>query len=396
VTAADQFLVRCRKLASQIPLLDRWILLELSAPLMFGVGAFTAVSFSVGAVFELLRKIAESSVSLTYVIRILLLQLPAFMVLSFPMATLMATLLSYGKLSSTSELTALRSIGVSAWRMVLPGLALAFTMTVLTFTFNEWIVPQTTLQSKALLNQAVGKAVVGQNAENVTYSKFGPIKGSEGKNTMALTTFFSAAEYINGEMRGITVLDLSNINQQILLQAKTGIWDISTGQWHFSKGRVTVLPSQGNDQITTGDFDRYTFTLGAEPIETTKLPKDFDVFSNTLTIGQARTAERLLRESGQTKRARKFRVRIQEKFSFPAVCLVFGLLGASLGVRPTSRRSTSQGFGLTVIFLFIYYILAYMFSTLGVNGVLPPVLAAWTPVLLGLSTGGWLLHRASQ
>lgn len=396
MTAADQVFLRCRKLASRIPLLDRWILLELSAPLMFGVGAFTAVSFSVGAVFELLRKISESSVPVTDVIRILLLQLPAFMVLSFPMATLMATLLSYGKLSSTSELTALRSIGVSAWRMVVPGLALAATMTFLTFTFNEWIVPQTTVQSKALLNQSIGKAVVGQSAENVTYSKFGSITGPDGKETKGLTTFFSAREYINGEMRGITVLDLGNASQQILLQAKTGTWDQSSGQWLFRNGQVTVLPSQGKDQITSGDFDRYTFTLGAEPIETAKLPKDFDLFSNTLTIGQARTAERLLRESGQTKRARKFAVRIQEKFSFPAVCLVFGLLGASLGVRPTSRRSTSQGFGMTVIFLFVYYIVAYLFSMFGVNGALPPVLAAWTPVLLGLSTGGWLLHRASQ
>ena len=133
-----------------------------------------------------------------------------------------------------------------------------------------------------------------------------------------------------------------------------------------------------------------------EPIQAAKLPKDFDVFSNTLTVGQAMTAERLLRESGQTKRARKFQVRIQEKFSFPAVCLVFGLLGSTLGSRPTSRQSSSKGFGMTVIFLFVYYLGAYIFSMIGVNGFLPPFVAAWSPVLLGLGTGSFILYRSSR
>ena len=43
------------------------------------------------------------------------------------------------------------------------------------------------------------------------------------------------------------------------------------------------------------------------------------------------------------KAARKMRVRIQEKFSFPAICLVFGLIGASLGARP---NFPNQPFGL--------------------------------------------------
>ena len=57
--------------------------------------------------------------------------MPGFLVLSFPMATLMATLLAFSRLSGSSELTALRSIGVKTWRMVVPALVLASLMTVL-------------------------------------------------------------------------------------------------------------------------------------------------------------------------------------------------------------------------------------------------------------------------
>ena len=109
----------------RLPLLDRWLLGELIAPLLFGIAAFTAVSLSVGVVFELVRRVAESGLPVWIALQVLGYRLPSFLVLSFPMATLMATLLAYSRLSSGSELTALRSIGVSTRRMVAPALAMA-------------------------------------------------------------------------------------------------------------------------------------------------------------------------------------------------------------------------------------------------------------------------------
>ena len=146
----------------RLPLLDRWLFQELIGPLIFGVAAFTAVSLSVGAVFELVRRVAESGLPIDVALQVLLLELPSFLVLSFPMATLMATLLSYSKLSGNSELTALRSVGVPTWRMVVPALVIALVMTVLTFSFNEAIVPRTMVQAKATLNRAIGRAVAGE------------------------------------------------------------------------------------------------------------------------------------------------------------------------------------------------------------------------------------------
>ena len=81
-----------------IPLMDRWLLSELIGPLLFGIAAFTAVTLSVGVVFELVRKVAESGLSIAVATQVLFLKLPGFLVLSFPMATLMATLLAYSRL----------------------------------------------------------------------------------------------------------------------------------------------------------------------------------------------------------------------------------------------------------------------------------------------------------
>jgi Mn2+/Fe2+ NRAMP family transporter len=81
------------------------------------------------------------------------------------------------------------------------------------------------------------------------------------------------------------------------------------------------------------------------------------------------------------------RVRIQEKFAFPAICLVFGLIGSSLGVRPYNRTSRGQGFGISVLLIFGYYLMSFIFSSLGISGTLVPLLAAWSPVLIGLAAG---------
>ena len=123
----------------RLPLMDRWLVGELIGPLMFGIAAFTAVSLSVGVVFELVRRVAESGLPLLAALQVLLLRLPGFLVLAFPMATLMATLLAYSNLTGKSELTALRSVGVSTRRMVVPALAVSLLMSLLTFMFNDLI-----------------------------------------------------------------------------------------------------------------------------------------------------------------------------------------------------------------------------------------------------------------
>lgn len=376
----------------KLPLMDRWLLIELIGPLMFGVAAFTAVSLSVGAVFEMVRRMSESGLPLDVAVRVVVLQMPSFMVLSFPMATLMATLLTYSKLSGNSELTALRSIGVSTWRMVVPAVAVALVMTLLTFTFNEAIVPRTLLESKDVLHRAIGRAISGEQKDNVLFSKYGDVVAADGSTSKGLTHFFYAQRYIRGVMEGVTFLDLSRSDQRIVLSANRAKWSEADAQWEFLDGHIISISGRADNSTLSSNFDSYFYPLGSQPMLVAKLPND----PNTMTIGQVRMAERLLREASDFAGARKLRVRIQEKFAFPVVCLVFGLMGSSLGVKPNSRRSRSQGFGVTILLIFGYYLVAFMFSSLGVKGTLSPYLSAWLPVVIGLGGGMYLLRQASR
>jgi lipopolysaccharide export system permease protein len=384
-------LLPVRRLVSRIPLMDRWLASELLGPLLFGVAAFTAVSLSVGVVFELVRKVSESGLPLTAALQVLLLRLPGFLVLSFPMATLMATLLAYSRLSSNSELTALRSVGVSTVRMVVPALVVAFLMSVLTFVFNDVVVPNANLTASLRLDRALGRAIAAEKGDNTLYSRFGTIQRADGTVIDGLSQLFYAREYLKGQMKDVTVLDFSRQGQRQMLTAKIGVWNERQAMWEFRNGRI-VNVNDLDGQTTSADFDRYLYPLNRSPIDLAQLPKD----AASMTVAQAIKAEQLLTEAGDRKEARRIRVRIQEKFAFPAICLVFGLIGSSLGVRPNARTSRSQGFGISVLLIFSYYLMSFIFSSLGVKGTLSPLLAAWLPVLVGLAGGLFLLRQASR
>ena len=383
-----------QRLWLRLPLMDRWLTSELIGPLLFGIAAFTVVSLSVGVVFELVRKVAEAGLPPLVAMQVLGLRLPSFLVLSFPMATLMATLLGYSRLSGSSELTALRSIGVSTRRMVMPALMVAIVMTALTFFFNDVIVPSSNRVASNTLDTALGRALSSEHGSNVVYSRFGPVSVQDGdqlRTETGLAQLFYARESTRDGMQDVTLLDFSRSGQQQMLIAKSAVWNDRRSVWEFRNGRLINIEAAGS-RTTSAEFDRYFYPFTSAPRDVAKLPSN----AEEMTVGQAIRAERLLAEAGDVKEARRLRVRIQEKFAFPAICLVFGLIGSSLGVRPNARTSRSQGFGISVLLIFGYYLMSFIFSSLGVKGTLLPVFAAWLPVTIGLAAGLFLLRQASR
>jgi lipopolysaccharide export system permease protein len=374
---------RLLRLWQRVPLMDRWLLGELIGPLLFGIAAFTAVTLSVGVLFELVRKVAEAGLPLPVAIQVLLLRLPGFLVLSFPMATLMATLLAFSRLSGGSELTALRSIGVATYRFVAPALVLAGLMSVLTFVFNDAIVT---------LHRSIGRSIDSERGSNIIYPRYGYITHGPPQKQERLTQLFYAKEFFEGEMMDVTLLDMSRFGQKQVLNAKTAVYNEAKGMWDFRDGSIVTITGTTKPRTTTARFSSYSYPMGNAPLDLAELPSD----ANNMTVQESLAALALLDEAGDIKAARKMRVRIQEKFSFPAICLVFGLIGASLGARPNSRTSRSQGFGISVLLIFLYYLLAFVFSSLGVKGTLTPLFSAWSPVMIGLGGGLLLLRQASR
>ena len=378
-----------------IPLIDRWLFGQILPPMVFAISAFTVISLSVGVMFDLIRKIVEFGLPLFLALKVLFFSLPSFLVLSFPMAVLLSTLLAYGKLSSNSELLALKSLGIKTSRIISPAIALSIFMTGLTFYFNDNLVPASNKLAETTLRAGIGSSFSAeQGKDNIMFSRYGSrinaLNKKPTKTNTYLTHIFYASWYENNIMEGVTVLDFSREDFQQILKAKNGRFDKKSSSWIFSDGSIVSIDPSG--QTTNIQFKEYTYPFVEGPMELAKVPKD----ANEMTLKQAIQAEKIYEKTGNLKEVRRIKVRIQEKFTLPFACLVFGLIGSSLGSKSNLRSSKSQGFGLSVILILIYYVMSFLFSSFGVKGILPPIFAAWLPVLISLGGGIYLLRKSSS
>ena len=378
-----------------IPLIDRWLLGQIIPPMIFAISAFTVISLSVGVMFDLIRKIVEFGLPLFLALKVLFFSLPSFLVLSFPMAVLLSTLLAYGKLSSNSELLALKSLGIKTSRIISPAIALSIFMTGLTFYFNDNLVPRSNKLAETTLRAGMGSSFSGETQKyNIMFARYGSrINASSKKPTKSntyLTHIFYASLFENNIMKGVTVLDYSREDIQQILKADSAKFDKKNSSWIFSEGSIVSIDPRG--QTTNIKFKEYTYPFVEGPLDLAKVPKD----STEMTLKQALEAEKIYKKTGNIKEIRRIQIRIQEKFTLPFACLVFGLIGSSLGSKSNLRSSKSQGFGLSVILILIYYVMSFIFSSFGVKGILTPILAAWLPVLISLAGGIYLLRKSNS
>ena len=377
-----------------IPLLDRWLIAQILPPMLFAISAFTVISLSVGVMFDLIRKIVEFGLPLFLAIKVLFYSLPSFLVLSFPMAVLLSTLLAYGKLSANSELLALKSLGIKTSRIIAPAIAVSIFMTGLTFYFNDNLVPASNKLAESTLRAGIGSSFSSEKGkDNIMFSRYGSkidsATNKPTKNNQFLTHIFYASLFENNIMQEVTVLDFSRQDIQQILKAKSAVFDKKNSSWIFTNGSIVSIDQGG--QTTNIQFEKYRYPFIEGPLDLARIPKD----ATEMSLKQALEAERIYKETGNLKEIRRIQVRIQEKFTLPCACLVFGLIGSSLGSKSNLRSSKSQGFGLSVILILIYYVMSFVFSSLGVKGLFSPIIATWLPVLISMGGGIYFLRKSS-
>ncbi len=375
----------------RLDLLDRWLLRELLGPLLFFIALFTLLLLTGGVMFELVRQMVDKNLPITIAVQVLLFSIPRWLAFSMPIGTLMASLFVFTRLSANSELTALRSLGITTVRMISAALALSIVMTLFTFVLNDLVVPRSERYAEVTLKKGLGKAIASEKGSNIIFPNFGEKIKSDGvKDRNALLQLFYARNFEDDQMLEVAVLDFTKPGLSQMLIAERAIWNEGQSSWDFLDGQILSLAANGSS--TKADFDRYVYPLGSGPLRLAKIEKD----AVNMTVAEALQAQRLYEEAGSIKDARKIRVRIQEKFTVPMACLVFGLFGATLGAQPNYRTSRSFSFVLTLGIIAVYYVIGFSFSSLGVKGTLPPIVAAWLPVLVSLGAGGFLLKQVSR
>jgi lipopolysaccharide export system permease protein len=371
--------------------MDRYIIIQLLMPFLFGVGAFSSIILAVGSLFDLVRQVAEAGLPLTVAIEVMALKMPQFVVYSFPMSILLSGMMTYSKFSADSEIIAFRSCGISVYRLILPALILSTIVTGITFLFNELLVPAASQQATTTLTQALKQDKPAFKQDNIIYPEYKEVD-RDGKKEQVLVRLFYAEKFDGKTMTGLTILDRSQQDKGLsqILNSQSATWNTQNNTWDFANGTIyLVSPDASYRNIVT--FAHQQLQLPKSPFELAEPDKNTD----DMSAGELMNYFDRIRLSGDKKKILTVAVTIQRKLAFPFVCIVFSLMGAAMGVRP-QRTGKATSFGVSVLLIFGYYLVMFVSGALGQAEIISPFLAGWLPNIMGITLGGFLVFQAAK
>ncbi|MDI6739606.1 MAG: LptF/LptG family permease [Candidatus Edwardsbacteria bacterium] len=357
-------------------ILDRYLVREFLKSLAFALLAFVLL-FILVDIFEKLDLFIDAKAPALLVALFYLYQTPYIIVLTLPVAMLLASLATVRQLARNHEIVAMKAAGISLYRIFAPLFALGFAISLAILAVGETAVPFTNqkkgrLERKQIRRQNDGETILF----NVLYD------GSRGQQY-----------YIKQYNVPEAAMDSVIIAEKAGATAMKKRIDARSGRWagrHWVLEKVTVRKFNPDGSEDVAQFDAYVLAgFDETPQSFSKkqpLPDEMGFF-------QLRTFINQLNRSGVD--AQKFVVDLYLKISFPFANLIILIFGLPL-LANARKSGTAMGFAISLLICFVFWGMLQTGRALGHNATLPPVLAAWLPNAVFGAVGAVLMYRAPK
>jgi LPS export ABC transporter permease LptF/LPS export ABC transporter permease LptG len=305
---------------------------------------------------------------------------PQFMYYCIPLGVLIATLVTIGLLTRSSELIVMRACGISLYRTTLPLVLMGVLASGLLFMFDENVLANSNQRAEALRHEIRVGSPRTFNPLNRQW-----IVGREGE----------IYNYIYFDVPS------AQINKLSVFHLAPKAWRLQSRS--FYTWVKCVEPTTGNEKHVTWqghggwmrEFDRQVEprayrTLGDSPIEI-EPPSYFATEQPdpaSMTYGKLKRFIAELRASGFN--VVKYEVELHRKLSFPWVTVIMTLLAIPFAVT-TGRKGAMYGIGLGVMLALAYWVSTSVFVAIGSGGAVMPILAAWAPNILFGAAAAYLI-----
>jgi len=409
--------------------------------------------FTFQFIMKFIDNLVGKGLSYWVIIQVITLNLAWMVTLAGPMAVLVATLMAFGSLSSSNEITVMQSSGLSLVKMMFPVLIMSGLLCWGLILFNNKVLPEANHRTKVLMNdiQRTKPTFV------IEQGKFTDDIG--GYNLLVKKTFPES-----NKLEGVFIIDNSNPNESTILTAKSG--DISYSK-DYSKviielydGEIHLL----NKQNVYEDYRKVLFTkhivsinaegfgfsksdenalsrgdreLSADSMRNivNKIQSDYEIdkaksveavkqlaldyqnikFKSEIKADSVKNKANELFVQSLQNRYRGFRtkylsqkqmelsnhrqtdtylVEIYKKYSIPFACVVFVMIGAPLGVI-TRRGGFGVAAGMSLGFFLLYWSCLIGGEKLADREMLSPFLSMWTANFVLGAVGLCLTFRNS-
>lgn len=359
--------------------IDRLIFGEMVGPWLFGVAMFTALVFT----SVLLVRITEwvtRGISPGTIFHVILLLLPGIAVKTLAMALLLAALLSFGRLSNDSEITALRAAGASLTRILRPVLLFSVAVALLTFCINEFVVPEASYRAQTLTVEIKKELDGGKRERSVFYA----VPGENGATALIMARDFNTVEQTLKDVV-ISVLGPEGRTTYILIAdelAYTGPQD-----WRIS-GSARLIDADGS-QVTTVHGGAWPKVIEPPKFTPRNLLAGFADDLDAFSLSQILEEIRVMRADpyADKRKLANLEFGMYNKFALPLGSVIFALLGAPLGIR-NQRSGVGTGFAISIGLSFGYLIVVNWLAVYAKSGAISPFVASFFPLFVGIVAVG--------
>lgn len=359
-------------------ILDKYILKEFLGPFLFGIAAFTSIFIGADTLMKIADYVTTYGASAAAALKLFLLAVPRIVVYTFPMAVLLGSLMCFARLSSSSELIVMRTAGQGFMRLAMPVFLTAFILSIGAVAFNEYVVPWTNNMYQLVLNREVKHNMQPQATNHIV------IRDVEGGKINHLL-YARRYDPSKKELQNVTIQEFENEQVVRVENAPAAVW--RNGAWYMRDGVIYDLAADGVEHMV--HFQQQVIPYAQTPEEIQHKQKDLD----EMTIRELREQRMAYRAAHED--TAEIDMTVQQRFTLPLASFIFALIGAPLGVQK-QRSSSSIGFGLSVIIIFMYYAVMTFTGSIGKGHVIPPELAAWLPNLIAAAVGIFLIRRVSR
>jgi LPS export ABC transporter permease LptG/LPS export ABC transporter permease LptF len=380
---------------------DRYVLKEVLPPFLVGLLLYSFVLL-MNQILILTEQLVTRGVSLGSTVLLLLFLLPAILAFTVPMAVLMGILAGLSRLSSDSEITAFKTLGVSHARLLRPLLVFSLGGWLLASALSLYFAPRSNFRYV----QTYVRSVMGKVPFKISPRVF--------NESLPNTITFIQDEDAEGDWKNVLMYFTTNPAEPRLVLARSG--------------RLRLVPERRRAQVEMEDAAEYTFPLDSpekynitfsknlrEDVSVENLFAALPTGKNVRMMdigelvrhrrdlsGDLRRLERAapgpetrLRRNQAARDLRSALIEIHKKFALPFACLIFVFLGLPLG-SSTRKGGRTSGFTISIGIIVVYYILITAGEELARDGRITPFLGMWGPNLLFIALSLVLFIRSNR
>ncbi|MBN1327792.1 MAG: LptF/LptG family permease [Candidatus Cloacimonetes bacterium] len=358
-------------------LLDRYIIREYIKTFLIIIFAFS-VLFLVVDISDRLPRLIRKSADTEDIILFFVLRLPYLFVLTSPVIVLLSGLFLMNTLSKYNESIAIRGAGISVIRMVTPLFWIGFLFSIFMLVTGDHYLPQ----AEEYRDYIYQEKIKGQKVEDKKMRSHIHYLGSD--NNLYYIGFFDGYRNL---LKTIDITTFQAFTGEITrkITSSNAFWQ--NDEWVFYDCYIR--------NFDKGEFISAVFRDSTIIPEVNVTPQDFiKSAKKPLSMSYFELKEYIERLKKIGENYNKELVELNLKLSFPFANLIILLFCVPLVSASTRGKGRGLIFGIGLLVCFLYLSALRICQSLGYNGLLSPIIAAWLPNLVFIGIGIFFLIKA--